>query len=150
MSTKLLELLAKYRQNQATPEEIAYIKERLAEFQELQDLALEEEQAEWEKPDLSVEDQQFKQKINRQIKKNWFKTLFATIGILLVLTGIGYFALPKIVDQFTIIRLVKMAIKLRHSLYLSWLPMSCRTLLLVSMTLKLMHSVMAIMMLKPH
>ena len=100
MSTKLLELLAKYRQNQATPEEIAYIKERLAEFQELQDLALEEEQAEWEKPDLSVEDQQFKQKINRQIKKNWFKTLFATIGILLVLTGIGYFALPKIVDQF--------------------------------------------------
>lgn len=100
MSTKLLELLAKYRQNQATPEEIAYIKERLAEFQELQDLALEEEHAEWEKPDLSVEDQQFKQKINRQIKKNWFKTLFATIGILLVLTGIGYFALPKIVDQF--------------------------------------------------
>ena len=73
MSTKLLELLAKYRQNQATPEEIAYIKERLAEFQELQDLALEEEQAEWEKLDLSVEDQQFKQKINRQIKKNWFK-----------------------------------------------------------------------------
>lgn len=100
MSTKLLELLAKYRQNQATPEEIAYIKERLAEFQELQDLALEEEQAEWEKLDLSVEDQQFKQKINRQIKKNWFKTLLATIGILLVLTGIGYFALPKIVDQF--------------------------------------------------
>lgn len=100
MSTKLLELLAKYRQNQATPEEIAYIKERLAEFQELQDLALEEEQAEWEKPDLSVEDQQFKQKINRQIKKNWFKTLLTTISILLVLTGIGYFALPKIVDQF--------------------------------------------------
>lgn len=100
MSTKLLELLAKYRKNQATPEEIAYIKERLAEFQELQDLALEEEQAEWEKPDLSVEDQQFKQKINRQIKKNWFKTLLTTIGILLVLTGIGYFALPKIVDQF--------------------------------------------------
>ena len=32
MSTKLLELLAKYRQNQATPEEIAYIKDRLAEF----------------------------------------------------------------------------------------------------------------------
>lgn len=100
MSTKLLELLAKYRQNQATPEDIAYIKERLAEFQELQDLALEEEQAEWEKPDLSVEDQQFKQKINRQIKKNWFKTLLTTISILLVLTGIGYFALPKIVDQF--------------------------------------------------
>ncbi|HIU63750.1 MAG TPA: hypothetical protein IAB06_01740 [Candidatus Avacidaminococcus intestinavium] len=100
MSTKLLELLAKYRQNQATPEEIAYIKERLAEFQELQDLALEEEHAEWEKPDLSVEDQQFKQKINRQIKKNWFKTLLMTISILLVLTGIGYFALPKIVDQF--------------------------------------------------
>lgn len=100
MSTKLLELLAKYRQNQATPEEIAYIKERLAEFQELQDLALEEEQAEWEKPDLSVEDQQFKQKINRQIKKNWFKTLLTTIGILFVLTGIGYLALPKIVDQF--------------------------------------------------
>lgn len=47
-----------------------------------------------------MEDQQFKQKINRQIKKNWFKTLLATIGILFVLTGIGYFALPKIVDQF--------------------------------------------------
>ena len=100
MKTNLLDLLAKYRKNQATPEEIAYIKEHLAEFQELQDLALEEEKIDWEELDLSLEDEQLKQKINRQIKKNYFKTILTTIGLLLVLLGVSVVVLPKLVDKF--------------------------------------------------
>lgn len=100
MKTNLLDLLAKYRKNQAIPEEIAYIKECLAEFQELQDLALEEEKVDWEELDLSLEDEQLKQKINCQIKKNYFKTILTIIGLLLVLLGVSAIVLPELVDKF--------------------------------------------------
>lgn len=99
MRTKLLELLNKYQKNQATPEEIAYIKEKLAEFQALQDLSLEQEE-EWPKLDWLAEDETFKQKVNQQIQKKWLKTVLLITTILLMLIGGGYFILPKAVAQF--------------------------------------------------